>query len=157
MLSHDAPHQPIRRAGNWSDRRPWPVVSITAVFGYACSSIVKVGTYPPFFGDLALSLQLGPGLPSFQDAVVLFGIDIERLFLKHFSPWQGDTLHCGNSATSWHHLIDGETQTGTQCLEPWAYERKTDTNKKLQCSWLHQCQWSQSLCSYSLPLDRFHT
>lgn len=79
-------------------------------------------SYPPFLGDLALSLQLGPGLSTLQDAVVLFGIDIQRFLLKHLRPRQGDTLHCGNCTTSRHHLTEGETQTGTQCSEPLAWE-----------------------------------
>lgn len=69
--------------------------------------------YPPFFWDLALSLQLSPGLSSLEDAMVLFGIDIQRFLLEHLSPWQRDTLHGGNCTTSGHHLIEVETQTGT--------------------------------------------
>lgn len=72
-----------------------------------CKTMTNV-SYPPFLGDLALSLQLGPGLSSLQDAMVLFGIDIQRFLLEHLSPRQGDTLHCGNSTTSRHHLIKRE-------------------------------------------------
>lgn len=39
---------------------------------------MRMKTYPPFFGDLALGLQLGSGLSSLQDAMVLFGVDIQR-------------------------------------------------------------------------------
>lgn len=64
--------------------------------------------YPPFFGDLALSLELGSSLSSLQDAVVLFGIDVQRFLLQHLGPWQGDTLHCRNCTTARHHLREGE-------------------------------------------------
>lgn len=40
--------------------------------------------------------------------MVLFGIDIQWLLFEHFSPWQWDSLHCGNAATSRYHLIEGE-------------------------------------------------
>lgn len=97
--------------------------------------------YPPFFGDLALGLQFGSGLSSLQDAMVLLGVDIQGLLFEHLSPWQGDTLHCGNSATSRNHLMERETQTGTQCLEPLPGKSiktvNTDTNKQLQCKWLN--------------------
>lgn len=82
----------------------------------------RTRAYPPFFGDLALSLQLGSGLSSLQDAMVLFGIDIQRFLLKHLSSWQGDTLHGGNCPTSRHHLIEGEPKTGTQCLKLQAWK-----------------------------------
>lgn len=96
-------------------------------------------SYPPFLGDLALSLQLGSSLSSLQDAVVLFGIDVERFLLEHLGPRQGDTLHCGNCTTSRHHLIEGETQTGTQCLRPLAWKAYMYINMLTHTSVTYKC------------------
>ena len=94
---------------------------------------IRTRAYPPFFGDLALSLQLGSGLSSLQDAMVLFGIDVQRFLLEHLSSRQGDTLHGGNCTTSRHHLIEADTNRGT-VLRPSAIEgihicQHTDTKK----------------------------
>ena len=95
---------------------------------------LETQAYPPFFGDLALSLQLRPGLSSLQDAMILFCIDVQRFLLKHLGPWQRNTLHGWNCTTSRHHLIEGETQRGIWCFESQAGKHQhTDTNKQLLC------------------------
>ncbi len=38
-------------------------------------------SYPSLFGDLPFSLELGPGLTTLEDAVVLLGVHVERFFL----------------------------------------------------------------------------
>merc|ERR1712088_661763 len=65
----------------------------------------------PLLWNPSFSLQLSPGLPPFQYPVILFGIDIERLLLKHFrsGKWNallnvgGSTSSC---ATVWDHHDD---------------------------------------------------
>jgi len=60
--------------------------------------------YPALLRDLALRLQLGTSLPALQDAVVLLGVDVQRLLLQHLSPRQWDPLHGGHRPAPRNHL-----------------------------------------------------
>ena len=57
-----------------------------------------------FLGYLAVGLELCARLSTFQDAVILLGVDVQWLLLQNLSSRKWDALHCGNSPCSWHHL-----------------------------------------------------
>lgn len=92
----------------------------------ASDVLTQAGTDPPLFGDFALGLQLGASLPSLQNTVVLFGVDVQRFLFQHLSPRQWDSLHSGNGAAARNHL--NKTRRGRKEKQE---ERETEEFSKM--------------------------
>jgi len=75
-----------------------PALSSYPVHCVFVSRLVQV--FLSTLGNLSLGFQLGPGLPPLEYPLVLFRVDVQRLFLQEASVWQWYSLELRPSLPS---------------------------------------------------------